>query len=112
MKDSAKINKEQLREIMKMAWQFFKQTGINFSDCLRKAWRNIKLRIKLQFGIVRFYFKKVDGTLREAWGTLQNLDDKIKNDKRAKNPTIQVYFDTEKHEFRCFKKFNLETISS
>lgn len=28
-------------------------------------------------------------------------------DKRAKNDTIQTYFDTERGEFRCFKKANL-----
>ncbi len=98
---------KQLSEIMKTAWQFFKQTGISFSECLKKAWANFKLVLKLQAGIVRFYFSKVDGTIREAWGTLENIEDKIKGDKRTKNNTIQVYFDTEKGEFRCFKKFNL-----
>lgn len=96
-----------LSTIMKTAWQFFKQTGISFSECLKKAWANFKLKKEMQKGIVRFYFKKVDGTIREAWGTLQDLDDKIKGDKRAKNNTIQVCWDTEKEAFRCFKKFNL-----
>ncbi|MCI2145832.1 MAG: SH3 beta-barrel fold-containing protein [Bacteroidales bacterium] len=53
---------------------------------------------------------KVDGTLREAWGTLRF--DRLPqhdydNDRRVKNPTVQLFYDTEKHEFRCFKKFNL-----
>ena len=99
--------RQRLSEIMKLAWQFAKQTGLNFSECLKKAWSNIKLRAKMTTQIVRFYFQKVDGSIREAWGTLQDVEDKIKGDNRAKNNTIQVYFDTEKQAFRCFKKVNL-----
>ena len=53
-----------------LAWQFFKQTGYTFSECLKKAWANIKLKAKMKSQIVRFYFLKVDGTIREAWGTI------------------------------------------
>ena len=95
--------------IFKTAWQFFRQTGISFSECLKKAWENAKLVLKLQTGIIKFYFQKVNGEIREAWGTLQKeiIQDKLKGGKRVQNNTIQVYFDTEKQEFRCFKKFNL-----
>ena len=96
-----------LSQIMKTAWQFFHTTGENFAKCLKMAWDNFKLVQKLQKGIVRFYFKKLDGSIREAWGTLKNLDEKVKGDNRSKNPTVQVYFDTEVQEFRCFKKLNL-----
>ena len=96
-------------EIMKTAWKFFRRTGESFSQCLKTAWANSKLKVKMQSGIVRFYFRKVDGTIREAWGTLRNLDERIKGDRRSKNDTVQVYFDTEKQEFRSFKKFNLTT---
>lgn len=102
-----KNKRQNLSEIMKTAWQFFKQTGLEFSECLKKAWANFKLKMNLLKGIVKFYFQKVDGSIREAWGTLKDVEDKIKGDNRAKNNTIQVYFDTEKQEFRCFKKFNL-----
>ena len=105
-----KITKTSLSQIMRLAWQFFRQTGISFSECLKKAWANFKLVLKMQFETVRFYFQKVDGSIREAWGTLQDVESKIKGDNRTKNNTIQVYFDTEKQEFRCFKKFNLVTI--
>ena len=98
----------QLSKIMELAWQFAKQTGCEFSECLKKAWANYKLVSKMKAGIVRFYFQKVDGTTREAWGTLKNVETKIQaNDKRTKNNTVQVYFDTEVNEFRCFKKLNL-----
>lgn len=100
----------QLSQIMKLAWQFAKQTGLEFSECLKKAWANFKLVNRLKAGIVRFYFQKIDGTIREAWGTLKNVEaitNTVGTNKRAKSNTVQVYFDTEKQEFRCFKKLNL-----
>ncbi len=57
-----------LRNIMRLAWQFFKQTGIEFSECLKKAWANFKLKKQMQTKIVRFYFQKVNGEIREACG--------------------------------------------
>ncbi|PQL89778.1 DUF2693 domain-containing protein [Apibacter sp. B3706] len=98
-----------LSKIMKTAWQFFKTTGITFSECLKKAWRNYKLIKEMKEGIVRFYFQKVNGEIREAWGTLNEkyLPQTTGTDNRKKNDFLQVYFDTEKQEFRSFKKLNL-----
>lgn len=98
-----------LRAIMKMAWQFVKRNGINLSEALKKAWQVFKLKAKMAKGIVRFYFRKVDGTIREAYGTLRSdLMPEIKgDDTRKKNDTVQAYYDTEKQSFRCFKLANL-----
>ena len=97
-----------LKNIMSLAWQFFKQTGFSFSECLKKAWANFKLKKEMQTKIVRFYFQKVNGEIREAWGTLSpELMPKTEQNQRKQNDTVQVYFDTEINEFRCFKKFNL-----
>ena len=99
-------------ELFKMMWQFIKQTGRSKSEALKMAWRNLKLKKELQNGIVRFHFQKVDGSIREAWGTLKtNLIPNINAaNNRAQNATIQVYFDTEKKEWRSFKKLNLVTV--
>ncbi len=59
--------------------------------------------------IVRFYFQKVDGSIRQAWGTLKSDLLPATGDNRKRNETVQVYFDTEVNEYRCFKKFNLMT---
>lgn len=98
-----------LRTIMSMAWQFVKRNGINLSEALKKAWQVFKLKAKMAKGIVRFYFRKVDGTIREAYGTLRSdLMPEIKgDDTRKKNDTVQAYYDTEKQSFRCFKLANL-----
>ncbi len=98
-----------LRTIMSMAWQFVKRNGINLSEALKKAWQVFKLKAKMAKGIVRFYFRKVDGSIREAYGTLRSdLMPEIKgDDTRKKNDTVQAYYDTEKQSFRCFKLANL-----
>lgn len=100
---------QDLSTIMRMAWRFFRITGAAFGECLRKAWANYKLVQKMHADIVKFYFQKVDGSTREAYGTLcEKLTPPVKGeDQRKKNDTTQVYFDTEKQEWRCFKKLNL-----
>lgn len=56
--------------------------------------------------------QKVDGSVREAYGTLkENLIPATSGDNRKKNDTVQVYFDTERQEYRCFKKANLLNIA-
>lgn len=99
--------KSQMKEVMSMAWRFFRITGQSFAECLKKAWANFKLVQRMKASIVKFYYQKVDGSIREAWGTLKDVEDKVKGDRRAKNDTVQVYFDTEVNEFRCYKKLNL-----
>jgi hypothetical protein len=98
-----------LSNIMRMAWRFYRTTRQAFSECLKLAWRNFCLVRKMHTEVVRFYFRKVDGTLREAWGTLRSdIVPPIEgNDTRKKNDTVQVYYDTERQEWRCFKRLNL-----
>ena len=100
--------RNQLREVMNLAWQFVKKNGYTMAEALKCAWVNIKLRAALNKRICKFYFQKVDGSLREAYGTLKaELIPQTKGDERKRNNTVQVYFDTEKQEYRCFKKANL-----
>lgn len=101
-----------LSNIMRMAWRFYRTTRRAFAECLKLAWRNFHLVRRMQTEVVRFYFRKVDGTLREAWGTLRSdLVPPVEgNDARKKNDTVQVYFDTERQEWRSFKRLNLELI--
>ena len=62
--------KNQLREIMLQAWQFVRRNGYSMSEALRCAWVNYKLRLAMTSRIVKFYFQKIDGSIREAFGTL------------------------------------------
>lgn len=99
--------KETLRRIMKLAWQFVKRNGFTLSEALKEAWANIKLVNAMHKGIVKFYFTKVDGSKREAYGTLSSEVIPPVGGERKNNDTCQVYFDTEKQAWRCFKKANL-----
>ena len=103
------MKRTDLSMIMTEAHRFIKIAGISLSEALKKAWRNFKLVLKMKSGIVKFYFNKVDGSIREAYGTLSEklMPTTTGNEKRAKNASIQVYFDTEKQEWRCYKKLNL-----
>lgn len=57
---------------MVMAWRFWRTTRRAFAECLKLAWRNFTLVQRMQTQVVRFFFQKVDSTLREAWGTLRS----------------------------------------
>lgn len=104
--------KKQMQEIMNAAWGFVRQCGFSMSDALKQAWLNYKLRCELTQRIVKFYFQKVNGDIREAYGTLKaDVLPPTQDSGRKPNPTVQVYFDTEKQEYRCFKKANLLRIA-
>lgn len=101
--------KTTLREILNLAWQFVKKNGYTMSEAMKAAWANYKLKQAMKERIVKFYFQKVDGSIREAFGTLKAslLPPTAGDDSRKKSDSVQVYFDTEKSEYRCFKKANL-----
>ena len=103
--------RSQMKEVMQMAWSFVRKNGYSMSDALKCAWANLKLKTALKAKIVEFYFKKTDGTLRQAFGTL--MSDRVPETKGTKKTAdnCQVYFDTEKEEWRCFKKCNLIKIA-
>lgn len=100
--------RSKLSELFKMMWQFIRKNGYSRSEALKCAWANIKLRAAMKQRIVKFYFQKVDGSVREAFGTLkETLLPPTQGTGRKANDTLQTYYDTEKQEYRCFKKANL-----
>lgn len=107
------MKKSDLQNIMNTALGFVRRNGFTLSEALKAAWANFKLKVRMHREIVRFYFRKVDGTIREAWGTLaQHIIPETKGtDTRKPNPTIQTYFDTEKQEWRCYKTANLISVA-
>ena len=103
------MKRTDLSMIMTEAHRFIKIAGISLSEALRRAWANFKLAVRMKSGIVRFYYQKIDGSIREAYGTLSSrfIPAIAGTDTRKKNDTVQTYFDTEKQEWRCYKKLNL-----
>lgn len=100
--------KNNLSKIMRTAWMFVKRNGYTMSEALKVAWLNAKAVKAMHGKIVEFFFKKVDGTLRQAFGTLDpHRLPQTQGTGRKANETVQVYFDTDRQEFRSFKKCNL-----
>lgn len=103
--------KSTLSRVFTLAWQFVKRNGFSLSEALKVAWANIKLHALMQLGIVKFYYQKVDGSIREAYGTLKSdLVPETKGVDRKPNPTCQTYYDTECQDWRNYKKANVISI--
>lgn len=104
--------REFLHEVMLLAWQFVRKNGFSMSEALKAAWANLKLMAEMKKRIVKFYFQKVDGSIRESYGTLKSdLVPETGKTDRAKNDTVQCYYDTERQSWRSFKKANLIKIA-
>ena len=100
--------KSKMRNVMSLAWQFVKRNGYSMSEALKCAWANFKLIAAMAKGIVKFYYTKVDGSRREAFGTLKaSLLPSVAGERRH-NDTLQVYYDTERQGWRSFKRANLK----
>ena len=102
---------ETMKSIMVEAWSFVKKNGYTISEALHVAWTNFKLRKALRKGVVEFYFKKVDGSIRQAFGTLKPGEIPTTNGTRHQYTGTQVYYDTEKADWRCYKTCNLLRIA-
>ena len=104
-------NKTKFRaRVMKYAWQLWHSTKQQWRICMIKAWQLYRLAKAMREGEVSFYYKKADGTIRKALGTLKNLPAGITvGGKKRTKPSYKTmaYFDIEKKSFRCFKIENL-----
>lgn len=80
-----------------------------FADALRHAWRVIKMYKRMKTQDVSFSFKKVDGSIREAIGTLRNeVLPESKNSGRPTNFRLFTYWDLEAGSYRSAKVENIK----
>lgn len=101
--------KTQMSKLMQNAWMLVKKYGLSMRDAMVKAWGIFKLKGQMLRGIVKFFYTKVDGSTRMAWGTLKAdlLPQQAEEGKQKKtNDTVFSYWDTDKQAFRCFKVVN------
>lgn len=103
--------KKQVKRDFQIGVAVRKRNGYKLSEALKCAWLNIKLKAEMKKRIVKFYFQKIDGSLREAYGTMNPDIIPAPTGTRKPADTVQTYFDTEKQEYRCFKKANLIRIA-
>lgn len=100
--NSVRINKSM---VMKAAWETLRRhKTMSFSEALRKAWHAYKLKAQMALGVVRFVFRKTNGELRNAVGTLaKNLYQyEVKGTGHAAPACTIRYWDLEKNAFRSF----------
>ena len=86
-------------------------TGRPLADCLAQVRRIALCVAAMKTRIVEFYFVKKDGTVRQAFGTLQEdvILPLIKDtSNREPNPELVTYYDTVKKQFRSFRKENFQ----
>lgn len=109
-----KISSNIRKEVLKLAHKTMKVTEYRYewANILKSAWKAIKEKIAavealkedLKAGTVQFTFKKKDGSIREAFGTLNTnfFTYKSKGSSRKPNPEYIVYYDLDKLSFRSF----------
>lgn len=89
------------KTVMLRAYQIMHETGLTWSESLKKSWQLYRLNKELHKGEVSFYFEKKDGNIRKAKGTLK-IDYQFKTESQP-NPKIFTYFDLDAGSFRSFK---------
>lgn len=100
--------KNKMREVMRRAWMLVKVYGFSMADAMRQSWKVLKLKAALKRGIVKFYYQKMSGEIRCAWGTLkEGLTPETKGTECKKNESLITYYDSEKQAFRSLKMANL-----
>lgn len=99
--------RNQLSEVFTLAWSFVKKYGCPMRYALKKAWDNIKLAAAMHKGVITFFFEKIDGTPRHAFGTLASNMIPATNGNGKSNAMVQTFYDVEKKAWRSFRKFNL-----
>ena len=82
---------------------------VTWSRALKRGWFFVDLREMMKKSVVRFMFKKKDGSIRYAKGTLHPI--LIPDDKKAKHDGLTqwneqykaiAFFDLDKQEWRSF----------
>ncbi len=102
-----KVNKSKL---FKIAHAIVKKgEASTFSEALKAAWKAIRVYSGMLVGKVAFTFKKVNGEIRHAIGTLFNLRyvRKTTGEGDPKNADVISFWDCEKEAFRSFKAATL-----
>lgn len=87
-------------------------TGRPMAECEQQAQQIAECVREMCKRVVEFYFVKKDGTMRQAFGTLQPevlIEHVTEPSNRTPNPDIVTYFDTMAQAFRSFRKVNFKS---
>lgn len=96
------------KDLMLLAWQLVKDSKYTMREAMQVAWLNKEITDNMRIGIVEFKFRKVDGSERLAHGTLRkDMLPPTQGTGKQPHKSVQVYYDTDAREWRCFKKGSL-----
>lgn len=102
-----KVNKSKL---FKIAHAILRKGQVEtFSQALKAAWKAVKIYTRMLVGTVEFTFRKVNGEIRKAVGTLHELYYTAKGTGTSNdnNADVICFWDVEKQAFRSFKSVTL-----
>lgn len=102
-----KVNKSKL---FKVAHAILRKAQVStWSEALKAAWKAMKVYTRMLTGKVEFTFRKVNGEVRNAVGTLHDLNYVAKGTgaNTDKNADVICFWDCEKQSFRSFKAITL-----
>ena len=101
-----------LSSIMSEAHRISRITGMSMSESLKRAWLNEKLNISMRTRICHFYYKKVSGEIREAYGTRmpRYTEGTVQGTGRTHKDCF-TYYDTIADGWRSFKTYNIISIN-
>ena len=109
------MNKTSFRtRVMSYAHHIFVTTNTSWASALKKAWTLYRLAKMMRKGVVKFFYEKVDGSARVAYGTLVDLPAGVTSRRSAtKKPSFgtMCYWDTKKQAFRSFRVENFIAIA-
>lgn len=107
---TTQINKS---ELFKVAHAMVRKAkAANISEALKQAWKVMKVKAAMLVGKVAFAYRKMDGQIRKAVGTLNNINYTPKTPangkpRGARPADVICYFDIEAKGFRSFCANNL-----
>ena len=100
-------------KILKLTWALKRVYKMSFSEAQKLAWSNTKLRVALHQGPVQFTYKKKNGEMRNAIGTLHNVEHLLAGSDKFHNDIFTLrYYDLEKEAFRAMKMNNLVSVNN
>jgi len=95
-----------MKSITTMAWMLVKKYSFSFGDAMKRAWAISKLKVSMYTDEVCFKYKKLNGEVRLAYGTLNHeVIPSTIGESRA-NDTLVTYYDCGKMAWRSFKVSN------
>lgn len=102
---------------MRLAWRLYRENRgqVALGHCIVAAWKVLRLNAALQEGLVRFTFRKMNGEVREAVGTLKSdlfVATPPKVTERPEYLTHVRYFDVEKNAIRSFRAERLLQVAA